>query len=250
MSLFCRSTGPSLSRMSAATLARQRGVWLLLSLAVLSPVALAQSIDPAPPAAPTKASLPSKPAPRLLDSSFSSDLPWRELTPAQQTALQPLAAKWPTLKESQKRKWIAIASGYPAMSEPDRTLIHSRMTEWASLSQQQRAQARLNFSQAKKLAPTQKSATWQAYQELSPEERQKLAKSATPKPSGATAIVRPVSPVKMPRVPVITKPTVQRPVKAAPPGQTIHRGTMLPRPAAPTEPPLVPTSGPTEALSQ
>lgn len=87
----------------------------------------------------------------------------------------PLAASWNSLAESNKRKWIAIAANYPRLAPAEQEKLHSRMAEWVSLSQQQREQARLNFAESKRLTPTQKAANWQAYQALSPEEKQKLA---------------------------------------------------------------------------
>jgi hypothetical protein len=100
---------------------------------------------------------------------------WKDLTPAQQLSLAPLEKHWNTLEEINKQKWIAIAAGYATLPPSKQARLHSRMTEWASLSKQQRIQARLNFSQSKQLTPTQKTATWEAYQALSPEEKKKVA---------------------------------------------------------------------------
>lgn len=100
---------------------------------------------------------------------------WKDLTPAQQISLAPLEKHWNTLEEINKQKWIAIAAGYATLPPSKQARLHSRMTEWASLSKQQRIQARLNFSQSKQLTPTQKTATWEAYQALSPEEKKKVA---------------------------------------------------------------------------
>ncbi len=144
----------------------------------------------------------------------SSKPTWQDLTPVQQISLKPLAANWNSLGESQKRKWLAVAVNYPAMTEREQERLHSRMTEWVSLSQQQRAQARLNFARSKQLTPSEKAATWKAYQELSPEEKQKLAASATPKPAGAAAAAKPVPPQKLAVVPA-TRQTAKTPRIAA-----------------------------------
>lgn len=111
---------------------------------------------------------------------------WKDLTPAQQLSLAPLEKHWNTLEEINKQKWIAIAAGYSTLPPSKQARLHSRMTEWASLSKQQRIQARLNFSQSKQLTPTQKTATWEAYQALSPEEKKKVA---TLPPHKATEVV-------------------------------------------------------------
>jgi hypothetical protein len=50
------------------------------------------------------------------------------------------------------------------------------MNEWVTLSQQQRTEARLNFTQSKLVPQSHKSATWEAYQALSPEDKKQLAR--------------------------------------------------------------------------
>lgn len=165
---------------------------------------------------------------------------WQELTPAQQTSLKPLAVAWSGIGEAQKRKWLAVSKNYPALPAPEQAKLHSRMTEWTSLSQQQRTQARLNFAETKKLSPGDKTANWQEYQALSPEDRQKLAAKATPNPAGAAPAVKPVAPLKLATVPALRSDT-----KHAGNGAlgltgnaTVDRNTLLPRPAF-TEDPLV-----------
>lgn len=169
----------------------------------------------------------------------SSKPDWRGLTPAQQLSLTPLAAKWDTLGEAQKRKWIAIAANYPNLSPAEQVKLHSRMTEWVSLSPQQRSQARLNFAKSKQLTPSQKTATWEAYQALSPEEKKKLAVAATPKPAGAAMAAKPVSPRKLATVP-LTKETPKEVPKISASRQTVNRNTLLPH----AQPPVQPASAP------
>lgn len=130
---------------------------------------------------------------------------WAELTPSQQKALAPLASNWNTISEPQKRKWLEISKNYSSLPPEGQATLNSRMNEWVTLSPQQRAQARLNFGKTKELArqltPEEKNAKWQAYQALSPEEKQKLAAKASPKPSGAATAVKPVAPQKLTKVP-------------------------------------------------
>lgn len=125
---------------------------------------------------------------------------WNELTPAQKVSLSPLSAKWPSLSESQKRKWIAIAANFSSLPSAEQAKMHSRMTEWIALSPQQRSQARLNFAESKQLSSTQKTSTWDAYQALSTEEKEELARLAKPSPKGAATAVKPVSPQKLAKV--------------------------------------------------
>lgn len=195
---------------------------MLLAFSGLAPAVHAQSgSDKTPPSA-------AKLAPALITTKPE----WHDLTPSQQQSLKPLAASWNTLDEAHKRKWIAIAGNYPSLNPADQVKLHSRMTEWVSLSQQQRAQARLNFAHTKQLAPAQKAATWEAYQALRPEEKQKLAQSAPPKPTGAATATKPVPPQKLAKVPV-TRQTQKEVPPLPPANNSLNRNTLLPR-LAPT----------------
>ena len=163
---------------------------------------------------------------------------WKELTPLQQASLKPLAANWSGIGEAQKRKWLAVSKNYPALPAPEQAKLHSRMTEWASLSQQQRSQARLNFAETKKLSPGDQSANWQAYQALSPEDRQKLAAKASPKPAGAATAVKPVPEQKLAAVPA-ARPDTKHATSGALGIQgnpAVDRNTLLPRPAFADDP--------------
>jgi len=158
---------------------------------------------------------------------------WADLTPAQRQSLQPLAAQWPGMTEAHKRKWLALSSNYPRMPAAEQAKLHSRMTEWAALTPQQRSQARLNFADTKQLSPDDKKAKWQAYQSLSPEEKQKLAARAQPKPAGAAPAIKPVPPQKMtkvPRSPADPKanPQARAPIDVVP--AHVDHNTLLPHP--------------------
>lgn len=126
---------------------------------------------------------------------------WKDLTPEQQQSLKPLAANWTSLSDGQKRKWIALSRNFPAKTAAEQAKLHSRMTEWVSLSQQQRTQARLNFAETKTLSGDEKAAQWKAYQALSPEEKQKLAAKGAPPLVGATNTVKPVPEQRLAKVP-------------------------------------------------
>ncbi len=153
---------------------------------------------------------------------------WSDLTPPQQISLKPLAGNWNNLGEAGKRKWIAVAANYPALSSEEQTKLHSRMREWSALSQNQRTEARLNFAESKQLSPSQKTETWDAYQALSPEARKKLAIAAPPKPAGAAAAAKPIPPEKLATVPV-TRQTPKQATTIDPAKHTVDRHTLLPR---------------------
>ncbi len=158
----------------------------------LKPAGPASSPSGAKTPVATPAKAPSRPA-------------WAELTPLQQRALAPLASNWNTISVPQKRKWLEISKNYASLPPEGQANLNSRMNEWVALSPQERAQARLNFGKtnelSRQLTPEEKNAQWQAYQALSPEEKQKLAAKASPKPSGAATAVKPVAPQKLVTVP-------------------------------------------------
>ena len=126
---------------------------------------------------------------------------WAELSPTQQSALQPLAPSWASISEGQKRKWIALSRNFDRLSPTERATLHGHMSEWVNLSPVQRSQARLNFAQTKQLSNDEKKAQWKAYQALSPEQKQQLA-SGSHLPSGAAPALKPVDPKKLAAVPV------------------------------------------------
>ena len=184
----------------------------LLSIALWAGVVLAQApAAPVPPAKPVAPVSPAKPVIPAQRASATSSPAWSELTPTQQQSLRPLASTWSSLTEPHKRKWIALSRNYQTMPAPEQAKLHNRMTEWALLSPQQRAQARLNFAETKTLSPGDKQAQWEAYQALSPEERQKLSASAARKPAGAATAVKPVEPQKLATIPCVLSPHCLRP---------------------------------------
>lgn len=205
---------------------------LFLALTTLSTsvsCALAQNIA-APPAPITSATrTPSPVAAPVKSTAVAATQPaWRELTSQQQLALKPLAAKWATLPDSNRRKWLAVSKNYGSLSAAEQAKMHSRMAEWVSLSQRQRSEARLQYAQTKQLTPAEKAATWQAYQALSAEEKQKLAAKAAPKPVGAATATKPVPPQKLAVVPV-TRKTPTRSAKIAVAREAVDQKTLLPR---------------------
>ena len=235
-----------------ADTASRAGTWwvgLFLAALLLAQNAMAQNPaqGPGPTAAPQtsgqiKPATPSKPASPAASGVRKGEFgpTWQELTPAQQASLKPLVANWSAIGEAQKRKWIAVSKNYAALPAPEQAKLHSRMTEWTSLSQQQRTQARLNFAETKNLSPSDKTANWQEYQALSPQDRQKLAAEAAPKPAGAAAAVKPVAPQKLAIVPAPRVDTKHAGTGALGlNGNTgVDRNTLLPRPPF-TEDPLV-----------
>lgn len=189
----------------------------------------AQVTSPAGTPRPTIGSATVSPLPIVLGSApFAPQ--WSALSGAQQESLRPLSSTWDTLSDGHKRKWIALAKNYPAMAPAEQVKLHNRMAEWAALNPRERELARLNFVQTKKLSPPDRASKWEAYKALSPEERQKLAKKAIVKPTGAAAAIKPIPPDKLTAVPV-TRHTPQLVREMANSKQSIDRNTLLPLPS-------------------
>ncbi|MGJ7511377.1 DUF3106 domain-containing protein [Variovorax sp. GT1P44] len=222
-----------LPRAEALRLARPRawttGAWLIAGLlsagaGLLTSTARAQPNKPAASAAQATTPAAKQPVSKPL---------WRDLTTRQQRALQPLAASWDDLTEPHKRKWLAISRDYAKLPAADQEVLHSRMTEWATLSNQQRAQARLNFADVKQVPVDERKAKWEAYKALSDEEKGKLAaRASTSGTPGAAPTIRPVPAQKLAPVPAL-----------GPDGQHMPRIQLAPPPApmtAAARPPVAP----------
>jgi len=203
------------------------GVGIGLAAAALSLPLVAQTVTPKTEPARAKPAAATTPAARPKPPVGGPT--WAELTPTQQTALSPLAASWSGMTENHKRKWIALSANHGSMAPADQAKLHERMTGWASLSPQQRAQARLNFGKAQALPVEDKKAKWDAYQALSAEEKKSLADQGRQRPPGAAPAVRPVSPQKLATVP---------PVKAG----SRHPAKIAATPAPEGAAPLIPAS--------
>jgi len=197
----------------------------LLTLSLLTGLlegACAQS-DPAPVAGKTS-ELMVQTTPERSEMGLS----WSELSPAQKTALAPLAATWSTLLSAHKSKWIALVQKYPEMADADKERLHSRMVDWAALSPKDREVARLNFAETKKLPTDSRLANWEAYQALPDSKKQALLDAAPKKPMGAAVAIKPVQANKLAEVPVTRK--TPEPVRAAVNQRTtLDRYTLLPQ---------------------
>lgn len=154
---------------------------LSLGMLGLSTSAVAQIATPTP----ATPSLPGRPL-------------WSDLSESQQQALGPLYEQWHTMNEPHKRKWLVLSQNFTQLSADEQATLQGRMREWAALSPQKRAAARLNFAGVQKLPQEDKKAKWEAYQALSPEAKQKLAAQQPTQPvMGAAPAAKPVSTTKL-----------------------------------------------------
>ncbi|MBU6272617.1 MAG: DUF3106 domain-containing protein [Betaproteobacteria bacterium] len=99
---------------------------------------------------------------------------WAELSTFQQETLAPLQSAWNGLPAAKKRSWLALTEKMPAMNPADRAAAQQRIREWAALSPEQRRMARDNYRLAKSLDRDERLATWESYQQMTPEQRSVL----------------------------------------------------------------------------
>ena len=145
------------------------------ALAPAAPVAPPVAV-PAPP--PRSVATPAPPAPAARASLIPLAQPlWSELTPAQRQVLGPLEPQWNGLPANSKRSWLTVAERVPKMPAAEREKALERIQEWARLTPEQRRLARNNYRLARTLAPEDRVATWETYQQLTPEQRAVLSTS-------------------------------------------------------------------------
>jgi hypothetical protein len=145
--------------------------WLLASVIALAASASWANTVGSQAAAQARPAATAKPAPHARPL-------WTELNPAQQQALAPLAGDWDKLDAARKKKWIELTKHYASLAPEQQARMQERMREWLKLTPEDRRVARESYSRAKKLEPDQKSAQWQEYQQLSDEQKKKLADDA------------------------------------------------------------------------
>jgi hypothetical protein len=131
---------------------------------------------PAPGSAVTAAE-PAATAPFAQQPGNSGPLAWSRLSDAQRVALAPFASEWDRFSDERKRKWLRIATRYPKMTPEAQKRLQERMAEWVRMTPEQRRVARENYQVSKELPAQARQRAWKAYQELSDEQKAKLAAS-------------------------------------------------------------------------
>jgi hypothetical protein len=154
-------------------------------------------------------------------------------------ALKPLQSDWNNLSDQQKRKWLSISANFPRMAVGEQTKLHERMAQWAALSPRQREVARLNYGEVQKLSPQQKNEKWEAYQALTPTDKQKLAASAQPSPPRTALAVQPAPPGKIHQLP---PPDASNHARLPLPMTGVANKTLLVKPVAPSRPASAPVN--------
>ena len=111
-------------------------------------------------------------------ASGQDGMSWQKLSGEQREALAPLQNEWPGLDAQRKQKWLEIADRYKKLSPAERSRISQRMTEWSRLTPAERGEVRLRYEEAKQLPENDRSARWRDYQNLSDQEKSRLAEQA------------------------------------------------------------------------
>ena len=160
-------------------------------------------------------------------TTAAADSSWQLLSSRQKLALAPLASAWPQLTPQQRSKWIALSASFETLTPAEQATVHERMGEWARLSTQERARARLNYSHLKSLSREERKAQWEAYQALSEEEKQRLQRQK-PAPKSAAPVSRPL-PARADRL--VQPPNLPsgKGTEAATGPAALDRKTLLPR---------------------
>jgi hypothetical protein len=165
---------------------------------------------------------------------------WQSLTPAQRQALGPLEREWPSIDPARKQKWLVIAGRFNTLPAQEQARISARMTEWARLSPAERGEVRMRYQEARQVPAPDRSARWEAYQKLPPNEKKQFeARAAQSKALSAEASSHEAA-LREPtqgKANVATNPALARPprpvaptVVQASPGATTH---LITRPTAP-----------------
>jgi hypothetical protein len=169
----------------------KRGLAVVIGCLIAAAVSLAATWPrfhpPAAPAGVPVAGTPPKaaaPAHSLVAELEPLPLPvrhdplrWSHLSDTQHAALAPFATDWDKFSDARRRKWLRIAARYRKMSPDAQKRLHERMTEWVRMTPEQRRVARENYQVSKDLPAQARKKAWTAYQQLSAEQKAKLAAS-------------------------------------------------------------------------
>lgn len=110
------------------------------------------------------------------------DPAWSRLSIVQQRTLEPMKGSWLSMTAEQQAKWRLVVDRLQTKPQRVKRRLAARIAEWARLTPQERAHARLNFLElAKHHNPRQRKERWQAYQRVKPIEGRAITGGALPK---------------------------------------------------------------------
>ncbi len=150
------------------------------------------SIDSNSPNTPTAKQVdltqPRNPNPPIVATQATSTnkTSWKNLSLEETNALAPLASEWDKMDVNRQKKWLGVSHKYSNMKPEEQQRVQERIKTWVEMTPEQRMSVRENFANTAKKSPEQKTAQWQQYQQLSEEEKRKLANQAKAKKSITT----------------------------------------------------------------
>jgi len=127
--------------------------------------------------------------PLIGGSSLAKASNWSDLSTVQKEILSSLEEDWPNLTVEQRVKWIQLANRYDNLTEAEKERLRARMADWSKLPSNEKRIARANFLKAQSVSNDQKLEAWEAYQQLSAEEKKELAENALSKKQKKPSLV-------------------------------------------------------------
>jgi hypothetical protein len=127
--------------------------------------------------------------PLIGGSSLAKASNWSDLSTVQKEVLSSLEEDWPNLTVEQRVKWIQLANRFDNLTESEKERLRARMADWSKLPSNEKRIARANFLKAQSVSNDQKLEAWEAYQQLSAEEKKELAEHALSKKQKKPSLV-------------------------------------------------------------
>ena len=127
--------------------------------------------------------------PLIGGSSLAKASNWSDLSTVQKEVLSSLEEDWPNLTVEQRVKWIQLANRFDNLTEAEKDRLRARMADWSKLPSNEKRIARANFLKAQSVSNDQKLEAWEAYQQLSAEEKKELAEHALSKKQKKPSLV-------------------------------------------------------------
>jgi hypothetical protein len=127
--------------------------------------------------------------PLIGGSSLAKASNWSDLSTVQKEVLSSLEEDWPNLTVEQRVKWIQLANRFDNLTEAEKERLRARMADWSKLPANEKRIARANFLKAQSVSNDQKLEAWEAYQQLTAEEKKELAEHALSKKQKKPSLV-------------------------------------------------------------
>lgn len=108
---------------------------------------------------------------------------WNELSAGEREILAPLAGEWDRMDAQRKAKWIGIARRYPTMPSIQQDRLRAQMKSWATLSPDERREARERYRAQKQLPESRRQdiqKKWQEYRDLPEDQRRSMSNPPPP----------------------------------------------------------------------